>query len=58
MISKFGKFLSLRKSLKEVEVAESLASGQINQIVSQIDEFGVQKRYFWRNLAETIDEKA
>lgn len=58
MVAKFRKFLSLRQSLKELETAESLASGQINSIVSQIDDIGVQKRYFWRHLADTIDEKA
>ena len=36
----------------------TLASGEVNALVSQIEDSGVYKRHFWRNLANMVDEKA
>ena len=35
-----------------------MASGQVNDVVNQIEDNGVYKWHFWRNLANLVDEKA
>jgi hypothetical protein len=58
MVEKLRKFFRVRTSLKELEMASSMSSSQVNSVLTQIGESGVYQRHFWRSLANIIDEKA
>jgi len=58
MVEKLRKFFRVRTSLKELEMASSMSSSQVNSVLTQIGEIGVYQRHFWRSLANIIDEKA
>ena len=58
MVEKIRKFFKVRSSLQNLELQPDLATHQVNDAVSEIEESGVYKRHFWKNLANLVDYKA
>ena len=58
MVEKVRKFLRVRSSLNDLHLTNNLASKDVNQVVSQIEDSNIYNRHFWRRLADVVDEKA
>ena len=59
MVEKLKKFLKVRSNLSKIESTPGLLSHEVSQVLSKIDESGgYTRRYFWRSLANLVDEKA
>ena len=59
MVDKLRRFLNVRSSLRHMEANPGLQSCDVSEVIQLISEGGSSTQpYFWRSLANLVDEKA